>query len=286
MLRLPVLRLPARPDDHGAGGGIRAASRPTDGRRLFRAGAVILSLLAVVFAASGCGAKAEAEKVDFEAPVSVEQALGLEGKTLAVEGFLLSEEGETRLCSAVLESYPPQCGGDFLTVEGAEAEDFVGLTGSPTSVGREVKWSELPRTVVGVKNGNTLKVETKPVVAEAIADHVRVRFSYGPEPLGQKGKVVWYFDITNLGLEPLTIMFADGQRGEVVLSRDGAEVYRFSAGKAFTEAIEEVTIQGGGQWGFLLEDELSIPPAEYEVAVRVTTRLPSLPELALRVLVD
>ncbi len=35
-----------------------------------------------------------------------------------VEGFLLIDGNSTRLCSAVAESYPPQCGGSSIVLDG------------------------------------------------------------------------------------------------------------------------------------------------------------------------
>lgn len=39
---------------------------------------------------------------------------------VTVRGFLIDADGETRLCEAVLESYPPQCGQPSLVVEGVD----------------------------------------------------------------------------------------------------------------------------------------------------------------------
>ena len=55
----------------------------------------------------------------------------------------------------------------------------------------------------------------------------------------------WAFDLENTGMEPLDLSFSSGQRADVVLSREGVEEYRWSADKAFTEAIETVTIAPG-----------------------------------------
>lgn len=60
-------------------------------RRAHRGAAALLSVVAL----AGCGGGAE------ERP-----------------GFLVDSGGEVRLCDALAESYPPQCGGDSLRVEG------------------------------------------------------------------------------------------------------------------------------------------------------------------------
>lgn len=39
-----------------------------------------------------------------------------------VQGNLVYRDGQPRLCSAVLESYPPQCGEPSLAIEGGESQ--------------------------------------------------------------------------------------------------------------------------------------------------------------------
>ncbi len=43
---------------------------------------------------------------------------------LLVNGFLISDGATTKLCEAMLESYPPQCGGPFLLVENVDLASF------------------------------------------------------------------------------------------------------------------------------------------------------------------
>lgn len=65
--------------------------------------------------------------------LSVQEAIDsdLEGPLL-VKGHLLDRDGELRLCSAILESSPPQCGEPSLRVAGAglsPSEEQVSLLG-------------------------------------------------------------------------------------------------------------------------------------------------------------
>jgi hypothetical protein len=48
-----------------------------------------------------------------------------DGRTVRVKGFLLAADGTTRMCSVVMESYPPQCGGGTLTLDGDVPDDVV-----------------------------------------------------------------------------------------------------------------------------------------------------------------
>jgi hypothetical protein len=52
-------------------------------------------------------------------------AAGKDGQTVRVKGFLLAADGKTRLCSIVMESYPPQCGGGTLALQGEVPADVV-----------------------------------------------------------------------------------------------------------------------------------------------------------------
>lgn len=47
---------------------------------------------------------------------------------LTVQGFLMSDGSTVRLCQVALESYPPQCGGDSVEVEGVDVESLEGAT--------------------------------------------------------------------------------------------------------------------------------------------------------------
>ncbi len=68
-----------------------------------------------------------------------------------VSGFLIDDGGGWQLCEAALESYPPQCGGDALTVEGLDAEAL------PLEREGAVRWQD-GATVVGEIDGDVLTV--------------------------------------------------------------------------------------------------------------------------------
>ena len=88
-------------------------------------------MLALAIGLAGCGgtdddrAAPRTSSPSLGAPIpggglSVQEAIesDLEGPLL-VKGHLIDRDGELRLCSAILESYPPQCGEPSLRVEGA-----------------------------------------------------------------------------------------------------------------------------------------------------------------------
>lgn len=79
-------------------------------------------------------------------PITVEQLVARSADTpIAVRGLLISTGSEARLCAAILESYPPQCGEpsvvlvdvDVPTVAGVErAGDVAWLDGAVVEVQR------------------------------------------------------------------------------------------------------------------------------------------------------
>ncbi|MEX2102762.1 MAG: hypothetical protein WD805_02270, partial [Gaiellaceae bacterium] len=65
-------------------------------------------------------------------------------------------EGETiRFCSALAESFPPQCAGAQLRVEGIKLDEVGGLVSEG-----DVSWTERPIQLLGDVEGDTLVVST------------------------------------------------------------------------------------------------------------------------------
>jgi hypothetical protein len=83
----------------------------------------LLPLLLAAAALAGCGSDdgPGAGQGTTSGPLSVEQALASEPlENAVVEGILFAEGGSVRLCGAVAESYPPQCPGAAVEVEGVD----------------------------------------------------------------------------------------------------------------------------------------------------------------------
>ena len=151
------------------------------------------------------------------------------------------------LASVLLESYPPQAGGADPAARGS----------GPGSDRRLVLDREQPERAVGHVVG---------LLAGAARSHVRrraagqrrsrgssrppsggatLRFSPVSEPVttGRDGMVGARPDQHRV--DSLLVTFSSGQRVEVVLSRNGVEQYRWSAGKAFDLAIQTITLEPG-----------------------------------------
>ena len=71
---------------------------------------------------------------------------------MTVTGFLLASENEpVRLCSALAESYPPQCGVASITVEG--------LTRPEDPQFAHTAWTDQPIALTGEVTGDVLAVQ-------------------------------------------------------------------------------------------------------------------------------
>jgi hypothetical protein len=86
--------------------------------------------------------------------ISIEEALAADtDEMLLVNGNLLADGDDVRLCYALAESFPPQCGGPSLVVEGLDLEEVDGLITEG-----EVSWTDRPMQLLGVVEDETLTV--------------------------------------------------------------------------------------------------------------------------------
>jgi hypothetical protein len=83
---------------------------------------------------------------------------------LAVRGFIVAPEGErVRLCTALLESYPPQCGEPSLVVEGLELATIEGLESTDDPSLAQVTWSDAEVSLLGTVEDGVLTVSATSV---------------------------------------------------------------------------------------------------------------------------
>lgn len=88
--------------------------------------------------------------------ISIEEALASgSAEQLLVNGNLLAQGEEIRLCSALAESFPPQCGGAQLLVQGLKLAEVDGLVTEG-----EISWTDRPIQLLGNVEGDTLVVST------------------------------------------------------------------------------------------------------------------------------
>ena len=86
------------------------------------------------------------------AGISIEEALESDSsEPLLVNGNLLVMDGQARLCSALAESFPPQCGGASLLVTGLDVAQVEGLI-----MEGDVMWTDRPTQLAGVVSNGIL----------------------------------------------------------------------------------------------------------------------------------
>lgn len=86
--------------------------------------------------------------------ISIEEALARDSdEMLLVNGNLLAQGDDVRLCSALAESFPPQCGGASLRVEGLKLAEVDGLITEG-----DVSWTDRPVQLLGIVEDETLTV--------------------------------------------------------------------------------------------------------------------------------
>jgi hypothetical protein len=110
-----------------------------------------LSLLVL----TGCGASSGGPHSDHCGDVrsySVEEAVERRPTgVVEVEGYIVSRDGETRLCSTLLESHPPQCGNPSLRLPGPSPH------GDALERAEGVAWTEDEHRLLGSLKDDTLR---------------------------------------------------------------------------------------------------------------------------------
>lgn len=127
----------------------------------------------LVVALMGACADDTDDSADVSIPprVSVDQVDRNAADLVVVEGALLAEPKATaRLCSALAESYPPQCGGKSVAVPDLDVTrlaDTVTNTDAPRN--ERVVWTDAPIALTGYVEGDTLRLVADPLDEAAAA---------------------------------------------------------------------------------------------------------------------
>jgi hypothetical protein len=89
-----------------------------------------------------------------DGPLTPAEAADASGE-VTVEGVLIAIEGDpVRMCSAILESYPPQCGQPSLEIRGLDLDSLDLGSTRPDDDVTAARWSDRPVRVTGtVENG-------------------------------------------------------------------------------------------------------------------------------------
>lgn len=90
---------------------------------------------------------------------------------------------------------------------------------------------------------------------------------YEPDTLRAGEPVTWRLSVRNNTPEAVTLTFPSGKKGDVVLmAEDGTEVYRWSEGMFFTEAIVRERLEPDEEVLYrLVERNLTVEPGTYDL---------------------
>ncbi|WP_436795704.1 BsuPI-related putative proteinase inhibitor [Actinospongicola halichondriae] len=92
------------------------------------------------------------------------------------------------------------------------------------------------------------------------------------------GPYTWAIALTNASDEAVVVTFPNSQKGDVVLTRDGEAVHRWSDGRFFQQQVTEVSIAAGAVETIELTDDLTaVEPGFYDITVSVSVVGPPEP---------
>lgn len=91
--------------------------------------------------------------------------------------------------------------------------------------------------------------------------------TFEPDPPEAGKPVTWSLRVRNDGGEAVTLTFPSGKRGDVVLEGEkDEEVYRWSEGRFFTEAVGRERLGPNQEVVYRLEEpSLSVEPGDYDL---------------------
>jgi hypothetical protein len=185
-------------------------------------------------------------------------------------GALFIETDGVKVCSAVAESYPPQCGGERTFLLDLQPNSVVALMSPSDPTLAAVTWTDYTLKVTGIDTDQGLtNVDLVDPVYASTGDGLLLRVT----DLGvQRGEpVVFPMDLTNVSDTTTDLTFFDGQRTEVVFEDADHEVYRWSADMMFAQSIETVSLEAGVTVPYVLTGEpIDVPPGDYTAKAWVT----------------
>ncbi len=96
---------------------------------------------------SGCGDD------DTDVITTIADATAQTG-SVELDGFVVELDGVAKLCEALLESFPPQCGEPSVTIANIDELDATFATE------QGVRWTDLSVRVVGTVDGGVVTIES------------------------------------------------------------------------------------------------------------------------------
>ena len=230
-------------------------------KRRLALGAVLLLL------AAACGSGDREGAVGGAPLLTPDEAQGRDG-LVAVQGFLWTRpaDGQFRLCDAVLESFPPQCGEPAIDVTGLDVTEIAGIDFS-----QNIFWAEGVRARGQLSEG-VLAVEEIELNVKDSGNGLIYRLVLPVEVT--PGAISFVALLTNSSSVPVEVRFTSGQSADISLFdvETGDSVYTWSATRSFAQAIREETIEPGQTLRFVLDESaLVLPAGPYDVQSSLTS---------------
>ena len=121
---------------------------------MFRIRFFLTAFLLMIILSSACSGDGSDKLDELDVQTEIGQALeAAEGSKVTVSGFLVMDrDGNTRLCSGLLESSPPQCGGARIKLLAFDANSVPNTSNAQSSSEiQTAKWTNIEITVTGIK---------------------------------------------------------------------------------------------------------------------------------------
>ena len=121
---------------------------------MFKIRLFLIAFLLMILLSAACGDDDSDELDAVDRQTEIGQTLdAAEGSEVTVSGFLVVDrDGNALLCSGLLESFPPQCGGDRIKLLEFDANSVPNTSNAQSSSEiQTAKWTNIEITVTGIK---------------------------------------------------------------------------------------------------------------------------------------
>ena len=210
----------------------------------------ISAFLVLVTVANGCGSVRDEGGTGGVPLLTPGEAAGRSADA-SVQGFFWArpDQGTALLCEAALESFPPQCGGESVAVDGVDIPSLAGV-----EFNQNIFWAEDVRIRGRLADGT---LESTSVELNTRNQQNGLSFRVVVPLEVSSGGVTWLAILTNSGGVSVDVRFTDGQSAEVILTDPdtGDTVYEWSQGQSFTAAMRTEALSPGETVRFALSDK-------------------------------
>ena len=214
----------------------------------------VLALLAA------CGSVREQAGARGTPLLTPEEALTRKG-VASVQGFFWARpgDGQYRLCSSSLESFPPQCGEPAIDLDIVDVTQLAGVDFS-----QNIFWADEVR-ISGLLSGERMEVQSIELNSYDASSGLSFRVQVPLE--AEREGTSWVTLLTNSGLDPIEVTFPSGQSADVILTDpdSGTELYRWSEDMVFTQAERIQSLPPGQTDRIVLPGPLDVSSGLYDL---------------------